>query len=63
MANSFDSRSTLQVGKRTYEIHRLSALKNVGFAPDKLPFSLRILLENLLRCEDGRAIKEGCRPP
>jgi aconitate hydratase len=59
MGNSFDSRSTLNVGKRTYEIHRLSALKKVGLSPDKLPFSLKILLENLLRCEDGRAIKEG----
>src|SRR6185503_12132739 len=59
MANSFGSRSTLEVGKRTYEIHRLSALSKAGLTTDKLPFSLRILLENLLRCEDGKAIKEA----
>ena len=44
---------------REYEIHRLSALEKAGLAPARLPFSLRILLENLLRTEDGRAVKEA----
>jgi aconitate hydratase len=48
-ANSFDSRATLQLGDTGYEIHRLDALGSAG----SLPFSLKVLLENLLRCEDG----------
>src|SRR4029079_2649918 len=59
MANSFASRSTLDVGKREYEIHRLSALDKAGLAPGRLPFSLRILLEHLLRTEDGRTVKDS----
>ena len=59
MANSFGSRSILKVGSREYEIHRLSALEKAGLSPGRLPFSLRILLENLLRHEDGRAVKEA----
>jgi aconitate hydratase len=59
MSNSFGSRSTLEVGKRTYEIHRLSALEKAGLHPARLPFSLRILLENLLRHEDGKSVKEA----
>jgi aconitate hydratase len=50
--NSFGSRATLKVGETSYEIHRLDA---VGAAGD-LPFSLKILLENLLRTEDGRNV-------
>jgi aconitate hydratase len=47
--NSFGSRGTLRVGEDSYEIHRLSAAKG----GEDLPFSLKILLENLLRTEDG----------
>ncbi len=54
--NSFGSCSTLKVGKREYEIYRLNALDKQGISTAKLPFSLRILLENLLRREDGRAV-------
>ena len=54
--NSFGSRSNLRVGKREYEIYRLSALDKQGISTAKLPYSLRILLENLLRREDGRAV-------
>jgi aconitate hydratase len=50
--NSFGSRATLKVGETSYEIHRLDA---VGAAGD-LPFSLKVLLENLLRTEDGRNV-------
>jgi len=51
MTNSFRARSTLKAGDRTYEIWSLAALPHDKVA--RLPFSLKILLENLLRCEDG----------
>jgi aconitate hydratase len=52
--NSFKTRDHLNVGAQSFEIHRLEALEKQGVAQiAKLPFSLRILLENLLRCEDG----------
>jgi aconitate hydratase len=56
MSNSFGSRSTLLVGNREYEIYRLDALEKHGFNVAKLPYSLRVLLENLLRREDGQSI-------
>jgi aconitate hydratase len=59
MVNSFGSRGTLEVGKRKFEIHRLAALEKAGLSPGRLPFSLRILLENLLRNEDGISVKEA----
>jgi aconitate hydratase len=55
--DSFRSRSTLQVGGKEYEIFRLDALDKQGISTKHLPFSLRILLENLLRTEDGRNVK------
>ena len=54
--NSFNSRATLQVGKKEYQIYRLDALDHQGISTRHLPFSLRILLENLLRNEDGRNV-------
>jgi len=54
--NSFGSRSTLRVGPKQYEIYRLSAVEAHGCVTKHLPYSLRILLENLLRREDGRAV-------
>ena len=54
--NSFNSRSTLKVGNKEYEIFRLDALDKQGISTAHLPFSLRILLENLLRTEDGRNV-------
>src|SRR3569623_3000904 len=59
MDNSFGSRGTLEVGKRKFEIHRLSALDKAGLNPGRLPFSMRLLLENLLRHEDGKSVKEA----
>jgi aconitate hydratase len=56
MADSFGSRSALRVGSRSFEIFRLSALRAAGLPLDRLPFSLKILLENLLRREDGTAV-------
>ena len=55
--DSFHSRSTLKVGGKEYEIYRLDALDRQGISTRHLPFSLRILLENLLRTEDGRNVK------
>ena len=55
--NSFRTRDKLNVGAQTFEIHRLEFLEKQRVADlAKLPFSLRILLENLLRCEDGRFV-------
>ncbi|HKH99859.1 MAG TPA: aconitate hydratase AcnA [Candidatus Sulfotelmatobacter sp.] len=60
--NSFNSRSTLKVGNKEYEIYRLDALDKQGISTKHLPFALRILLENLLRTEDGRNVtKEEIR--
>ncbi len=54
--NSFGSRSELKSGNSTYEIFKLSALVQHGVALESLPYSLRILLENLLRYEDGKSV-------
>jgi aconitate hydratase len=51
--NSFDSKATLVSGNRTYTIYRLPSLTARGSNLSRLPFSLKILLENLLRREDG----------
>jgi aconitate hydratase len=57
--NTFGSRSTLRVANREFEIYKLSALEKQGFNVGRLPYSLRILLENLLRREDGVMVTEG----
>src|SRR6202171_4382407 len=55
--NSFGTRDKLNVGAHTFDIPRLNPLEKQGISNlVKLPFSLRILLENLLRCEDGRFV-------
>src|SRR5438477_2166445 len=54
--NSFDARGTITVGDRGYEIFRLDALQ-AEYDIARLPFSLKILLENLLRNEDGESIR------
>jgi aconitate hydratase A / 2-methylisocitrate dehydratase len=51
MQDSYKSRAVLTVGTRTYPYYRLAAL--TGHDLGRLPYSLKILLENLLRCEDG----------
>ncbi|MGA7244875.1 MAG: aconitase family protein, partial [Terracidiphilus sp.] len=51
--NSFNSRATLKSGSKSYTIFRLPALSERGLDLGRLPFSLKILLENLLRREDG----------
>jgi aconitate hydratase len=55
--DSFSSRDILSVAGREYTIYRLNALERAGFAGvSRLPFSLKVLLENLLRFEDGRSV-------
>jgi len=54
MTDSFGARSALEVGGNEYEIFRLDAVKE-GHV-DRLPYSLKVLLENLLRHEDGRDV-------
>src|SRR5687767_11186358 len=55
--NSFDARAELSVGDRTFEIYRLDALQS-KFDVARLPFSLKVLLENLLRNEDGVGVRK-----
>ncbi len=57
--NSFGARDTLRVGDRTYTYFRLDALAARGFDVATLPVSLKVLLENLLRYEDGRSVEAG----
>src|SRR4051812_6927147 len=54
--NSYDARSTIDVGGRKLDIFRLDALQ-ARFDVARLPFSLKILLENLLRNEDGVSVR------
>ena len=57
-ANSFNTRDKLNVGAQPFEVHRLEKLEAQGLTRlEALPFSLRILLENLLRCEDGHFVR------
>ena len=57
--DSFKCRKTLTVGAKTYEIYSLKAAEKNGLAGvSRLPFSLKIVLENLLRNEDGRTVKK-----
>ncbi len=55
-SNSFGARASLKVGNKEYELYRIDALDKQGISTKHLPFSLRILLENLLRTEDGRNV-------
>ena len=57
--NSFGARATFKVGNKGYELYRIDALDKQGISTKHLPFSLRILLENLLRTEDGRNVTQG----
>ncbi|WP_173028609.1 aconitate hydratase [Arthrobacter sp. NEB 688] len=50
--NSFDAHGTLEVGEKSYDIYRLSTVEG----SESLPYSLKVLLENLLRTEDGANI-------
>ncbi|WP_110181508.1 aconitate hydratase [Nocardioides solisilvae] len=54
--DSFGAKGTLDVDGKSYEIFRLGAVEGDGLDVDSLPFSLKVLLENLLRTEDGADI-------
>ena len=54
--NSFGAKDTLEVGERSYEIFRLDALQE-RFDVARLPFSLKVLLENLLRTEGNGSVE------
>jgi aconitate hydratase len=53
MSNSFSTRSTLKIGGKSYQIYRLPS---IAADISRLPYSLKVLLENLLRCEDGKTV-------
>ncbi len=55
MSNSFSARGSLSVAGRTYEVFRLPALET-EFKVSRLPYSMKVLLENLLRFEDGKTV-------
>ena len=57
--NSFSSKSTLTVGGKAYTIHRLAAVESAHPQAKKLPYSLKILLENLLRNENGLSVRKA----
>jgi aconitate hydratase len=57
--NSFDTRTTLTVGDREYTYYSLPKFAEQGFDVNRLPYSLKILLENLLRNEDGVSVSRG----
>jgi aconitate hydratase len=57
--NSFGAASQLTVGGRSYEIFRLAALEKAGVNLSRIPYSIKILLENLLRFEDGTTVKRS----
>ncbi|RYJ04536.1 MAG: hypothetical protein EON52_09075, partial [Actinomycetales bacterium] len=54
--DSFNAKDTLEVGDSSYEFYRLDAVSGDGLDVASLPFSLKILLEALLRTEDGADI-------
>ncbi|MEX0589640.1 MAG: aconitase family protein, partial [Xanthobacteraceae bacterium] len=57
--DSYKSRKTLQVGSKSYQYYSLKAAEERGLkGASKLPFSLKVLLENLIRHEDGRTVSK-----
>ena len=54
--NSFGARSTLRVGKNEYQIFRIEAVDKRCESTQHLPYCLRVLLENLLRTENGKSV-------
>ena len=59
MQDTFRSRGSFEVGGKSHKIARLTALKEQGHDVSRLPFALKILLENLLRHEDGVSVTAG----
>ena len=59
MPNSFGSLSTLSVGGKAYSIHRLAAVEAAHPQAKRLPFALKVLLENLVRNENGLSVRRA----
>src|SRR5580704_17868398 len=57
--NSFGARSTLTVDGKTYTIHKLEALEKHGFSLARMPYSIKVMIENVLRREDGVIVTTG----
>jgi aconitate hydratase len=57
--DSFKTRRTLTVGGKTFDYFSLAALAEAGFDLSKMPLSMKVFLENLLRHEDGAVVKKG----
>ncbi|MFZ5929193.1 MAG: aconitate hydratase AcnA [Acidobacteriota bacterium] len=57
--NSFNAAAALRAGGREYQIFRLDALEQAGFQLRRIPYSIKVLLENLLRCEDGTVVRRS----
>ena len=57
--NSFGAAGQLHAGGRTHQIFRLAALEKAGVNLSRIPYSIKILLENLLRFEDGATVKRS----
>src|SRR5665213_3505908 len=57
--NSFGAAGQLHAGGRTHPIFRLAALEKAGVNLSRIPYSIKILLENLLRFEDGATVKRS----
>jgi aconitate hydratase len=57
--NSFGARSTLSVDGKTYTIYKLEALEKRGFSLARMPYSIKVMIENLLRREDGVIVTTG----
>ncbi|MGB9379522.1 aconitase family protein, partial [Candidatus Binatus sp.] len=57
--NSFGARSTLAVDGKSYTIYKLDALEKHGFALARMPYSIKVMIENVLRREDGVIVTKG----
>ncbi len=57
-ANSFGAKSSMTIGGKTYTLYRLSTIEEAFPQARKLPFSLKVLLENLLRNENGLSVRK-----
>src|SRR5882757_9037280 len=57
--NSFGARSTLSVDGKNYTIFKLEALEKRGFSLARMPYSIKVMIENLLRREDGLVVTTG----
>ncbi|HBF13958.1 MAG TPA: hypothetical protein DDW49_11330, partial [Deltaproteobacteria bacterium] len=57
-SDSFKTKTTLSVNNQKYSYYSLPQLEKSGFKLKTLPYSIRVLVENLLRCEDGLSVSK-----